>query len=382
MSIDAVRDDFFLDGTIYLNNASATPTPKATVRAMHDFLAEYSSLGPDSVDANSLVREKLRGARKAASEIIQCRPEEVVLTQSTTDGVNIVSRGISAAPGSKIVIRGGAHEHHANYYPWMRLSQSARICSMAIDKDGFFEIRELEDLLDGGDVAVVALSHALYNTGSILPVAEVGRLLRRHPTPFFVDAAQTVGCIGVDVEEVGCDFMAFNGSKWLCGPMGTGLFYCKRDSSLLLEPLGVGGESAAVRDGKLFIRDQTPSRFQAGFRNYVGIVGLEISMRYILRYGIPNVRRRAIKLANQLRDELLKIPDAEIFGPERAEDRTSIVSFNIAGKDPDYAVKRLQKEGIILAVREFVDKKFIRASPHFFNSESEIQKTADAIRRL
>ena len=97
---------------------------------------------------------------------------------------------------------------------------------------------------------------------------------------------------------------------------------------------------------------------------------------------IHNIRNKIIKLANQLRDELLKIPDVTLYGPEEPEKRTSIISFNIKGYDPQTIVEKLEKQKIVLSVREIIDKKIVRASPHFFNNESEIEAVIDAIKKL
>ena len=188
----------------------------------------------------------------------------------------------------------------------------------------------------------------MYNTGAILPVEEVGEILEKNNIPYFLDTAQTIGCIGdFDVNTVKCDFMSFNGSKWLCGPMGTGLFYCKKSSSDLLEPIGIGGESAMIYDETKLAFKELPERFQTGFRNYVGMIGLESSVQYLMRFGIQNIRKKIIKLADQLRDELSKISGVTLYGPDDAEKRTSIVSFNINGHDPQSITEKLEKKKMI-----------------------------------
>jgi cysteine desulfurase/selenocysteine lyase len=176
--------------------------------------------------------------------------------------------------------------------------------------------------------------------------------------------------------------MAFNGSKWLCGPMGTGLFYCDRKSSELLEPLSIGGESAMLYDDSNLAFKDLPEKFQTGFRNYVGIVGLESSANYLYRYGMENIRKKNIYLSNMLREELSKNNKITLYGPENIEERTSIISFTIEGHESQAVVEKLEKQDIILAVREIYDKKIIRASPHFFNTESEILQVIDAIKKL
>lgn len=364
---------------IYLNNASTSRMPRSSISAMSDFLVKYNELGPDSEASDNYVRERLTNLRKEISQLIKCRPEEVILTQSVTDGINFVANGLKLNPNSNIVIRGSTHEHPANHYPWVRAGQRVELRNLSIDETGYFELDSLKSITDKR-TGLVALSHALFNTGAILPVEEIGKILSEKNIPYFVDAAQTVGCISdVDVSKINCNFMSFNGSKWLCGPMGIGIFFCRKDSSDLIEPLQVGGESAIFHENKI-VHKEIPARFQAGFRNWSGVACLEASISYLKKIGIKAIRERNIMLANLLREEISKIDGIILYGPEKEERRTSIVSFSIQGKDSKTLVARLEKENIILAVRDIFSKKVVRASPHFFNTESEIQIVSDAIK--
>lgn len=384
MNLDSTdfMQNFPQDGKIYLNNASVSLMPFSSIEAMKNFLVNYSAKGPDSIDSDIFLKEKLIRIRRTISNLIHCRPEEIVFTQSTTDGVNMVATGLSFDSKSNVVIRGMAHEHHANYYPWLRLSQKLSLKSLKTDLNGFFDIKELHNLVDK-NTKCVALSHALYNTGAILPVEEVGEYLEKNNVPYFIDTAQTVGCFGeYNFKKTKSNFMSFNGSKWLCGPMGTGIFYCKKESSKLLEPSSIGGESVMVYDETSLAYKDIPDKFQTGFRNYVGFVGLEASINYMLQFGLNNIHSKIMKLSNQMREELSKISGITLFGPEDQSKRTSIVSFSIDGQEPQKIVELLEKKKIVIAVREIVDKKILRASPHFFNSEEEIQKVVDEIRKL
>ncbi len=378
-----ISDDFPTSEKIYLNNASISLMPTQSIEAMREFLIKYSSIGPDSKESESLIDEKLRNVRKTIAKIISCQPDEVVLTQSTTDGINFVANGLSFTDDdSNMIIRGMTHEHHSNLYPWIKLQEKVSIQNLPIDDDGFFKLDDLESYIDN-NTKLVALSHALYNTGAILPVEETGKILEDRKVPFFVDSAQTIGCMGedIDVSRIKCDFMSFNGSKWLCGPMGTGLFYCKRGSSELLEPQSIGGESAIIYDDSKLAYKELPDKFQTGFRNYVGIVGLESSANYLLKFGMNNIRKKNQYLSNVFREELSKIPDITLYGPEDQNARTSIVSFNVKGLESQQVVDKLEKQNIILAVREIMDKKIVRASPHFFNTESQILDVVGAIKK-
>ena len=376
-----ISGDFPTTEKIYLNNASVSLMPSQSIEAMKEFLITYNSIGPDSKESEPFVTEKLQNIRKTIAKIISCQPDEVVLTQSTTDGINFVANGLSLDDNSNIIIRGMTHEHHANFYPWIKLKEKILIKNLSIDNNGFFKLDNLESFVDN-DTKLVALSHALYNTGTILPVEEIGKILD-NKVPFFIDSAQTIGCIGdIDVSKIKCDFMSFNGSKWLCGPMGTGLFYCNRKSSELLEPKTIGGESGIIYDDSKLAFKELPDKFQTGFRNYVGIVGLASSVNYMLNLGMNNIRKKNQYLSNLFREELSKIPNIILYGPENQNDRTSIVSFNIKGFDSQEVVDKLEKQNIILAVREIMVEKIVRASPHFFNTESQMLEVIDAIKKL
>jgi len=370
------------NGKIYLNNASVSRMPYSSIKEMSEFLIKYSSIGPDSIESEQFLKERLMQIRKKIANLIHCKPEEIVFTQSTTDGVNMVASGLSLDSKSNIVIRGKGHEHHANYYPWLSLGKKISIKSLKTNQNGFFDLKELHNFVNS-DTKCVVLSHALYNTGAVLPVEEVGEYLEKNNVSFFLDTAQTVGCFGeYDFKKTKSDFMSFNGSKWLCGPMGTGIFYCKKESSKLLEPNTVGGESAMIYDDAKLAYKDIPDKFQTGFRNYVGFVGLEASIDFMLQFGLDNIRKKIMKLSNLMRTELSKISGISLYGPEDETERTSIVSFTIDGHDPQQVVEKLERKKIILAVREILDKKIVRASPHFFNSEAEIQKGVDEIRKL
>ena len=376
-----ISDDFPVSNKIYLNNASVSLMPSQSINAMNDFLILYNSLGPDSSDSALLIEEKLNNVRKIIAKIICCKPEEVILTQSTTDGINIVANGLSFDDSSNIIIRGMTHEHHSNFFPWIKLKNKISVRNIPIDSNGFFKLDDLKSNIDN-NTKLLAISHALYNTGSILPVEKISTALKKE-IPFFIDSAQTIGCIGThDVSKLGCDFMSFNGSKWLCGPMGTGLFYCKKESSELLEPKTIGGESAIIENDNNLIFKDLPEKFQTGFRNYVGIVGLESSVKYLLNFGMENIRKKNQNLSNLFRDELMKIPNVVLYGPEDPDKRTSIISFNIKNFDSEKIVQKLEKQNIILAVREIMEKKIIRVSPHFFNNESDMVKVIDEIKKL
>lgn len=381
MNFDSISEEFQTDKT-YLNNASVSVMPKTSIEAMKQFLIDYSEMGPDSPESEIFIKGLWEKTRTSIAKVVKCNPDEIIITQSVTDGINIVANGMKFENDSNIIIRGGEHEHHANYFPWLKLQKKIDVRSLPVDENGGFEYSDLKKVLDE-KTKLVALSHGLYNSGLILPVKEIGNELQKENIPYFLDTAQTVGCIGeFDFADTGCDFMSFNGSKWLCGPMGTGVFYCKRESSDLLEPSNIGGETAETNENGELTYKELPDRFQAGFRNYVGLAGMESSVTFLQNLGWNNIRNHIISLSNLFIDEIGKISESKVFCPENESERTSIVSFEIAKQDPEKIVSELAQKGIIVAKREIYEKPVLRISPHIYNTKDEILSLVEELKKL
>jgi cysteine desulfurase / selenocysteine lyase len=187
--------------------------------------------------------------------------------------------------------------------------------------------------------------------------------------------------------------MAFPAFKWICGPIGMGIFYCNKKAAEILLSQFIGGESATLsvdekqKRKKVIIYANSPERFEAGFRNYSGVAGMESSLRYILRLGIENIRKKNLRIANVLRDELAKIPNIKIHGPEDEKLRTSIISFSPVSSaskvDSKTLVNKLEQNEIIFAERDLgTGMKAVRAAPHFFNTEEEALRAARYIKDI
>jgi cysteine desulfurase/selenocysteine lyase len=370
--------------TMYMNNGAIAPTPLSTIKAMTDFMLTCAEGGPDSPSISDYSMSLLDELRTRVAHLINCNNDEVVLVQSTTEGLNMVGNGLDWKTGDAIVVRGGRHEHYANYLPWVALSQKKRLQLRELamtDENGYFDLGQVEKLAKGSKL--ITLSHVLYNTGAVMPVEEVGRIAQENDVLFCVDAAQSAGTISVDVKKIRCDFMAFPGFKWLCGPTGIGAFYCSKRASEILEPPEIGGESATLSDQNIIAYLDMPARFQAGFRNFPGVAGLEASLRYILRIGLERIRKKNMNVASILREEIAKIPAVKMYGPDDESKRSSIVTFMPPKADSSTLVRQLEQKRIILAARDIGDgKKAVRAAPHFFNSEEEASIIANYVKDL
>ncbi len=361
---------------IYMNCGSFAPMPLYTIKSITDFLIRCSEEGPDSTSAQEYITSLMKELRILVSRLINCEPEEIIFTQSTTEGINYVASGLDWKKSDIIIARGGLHEHYANYFPWLNISKKygVKLEETKIDNNGFFDLDKIDKIAKNKNTKLITLSHVLYNNGAIMPVEEVGKIAKKQNMLYSIDAAQSIGTINVDVKKIGCDFLAFPGFKWICGPPGIGIFYCKKESAEMLTPKYIGGESAIITKEKNLVYTSSPQKFQTGFRNYVGIAGLVSSLKYIQRLGINNIRKMNMDVANEIIKGLGKIRGISIFGPEDEKLRTSIVSFVIDSVSPKITVSSLQEKGIIVAERDIVGggkKKAVRASPHFFNTSNE-----------
>lgn len=386
--IDIIRKDFpVTKKKIYMNCGSFAPTPLSTIKSITDFLVRCSEEGPDSSSIQEHITSLMKDLRIILSQLINCEPEEIIFTQSTTEGLNYVASGFKWKRSDIIIARGGLHEHYANYFPWLNITKKygVKLEEIKIDKKGFFDLDKIDKIARNKNTKLITLSHVLYNSGAIMPVEEVGKIAKRQNLLYSIDAAQSVGTINVDVKKIGCDFLAFPGFKWICGPPGIGIFYCKKESASLLTPMYIGGESAIITDEKNLVYSESPQKFQTGFRNYVGIAGLASSLKYIQRLGVNEIRKMNMKVANEIIEEIRTIPAISIFGPEDEKLRSSIVSFVLDSVSPKVMVSRLGENGIIVAERDIVGggkKKAVRASPHFFNTPNEVSTLVQNIKNI
>ena len=152
-NLDLVRADFPLTKKkIYMNNGSIAPTPLSTIKAITDTFLKYSIEGPDSKIVNEFINSLMTELRTRLSVLIHCEPEEIIFTQSTTEGLNYVRNGINWKKGDSVIVRGGTHEHYANYLPWLQLSKEKGVdmINLLINDNGYFDIADLEYVVSKG----------------------------------------------------------------------------------------------------------------------------------------------------------------------------------------------------------------------------------------
>jgi cysteine desulfurase/selenocysteine lyase len=400
---ESIQQDFLITKKkIYLNNGSISPTPISTIKAITDFFLRYSEEGPDSKDFNDYLDNLKKETRKRVADLINCETDEIIFTQSTTEGINFITNGIAWKKNDQILLRNHKNEHYSNYLPWIKISNDNNLVIENFPKENEnLEIEPFKSLIYSSNPKIVTTSHIMYNDGSITPVEKMGKIIKskNNKILFSIDAAQSVGAINVDVKKIKCDFLSFPAFKWVCGPLGIGILYVNKKAMNELEPLFVGAGSAIIgnnnkpssnlskikkeREEIKFYKN--PEKYHATFRNYPGMAGLESSLRYLLRIGISNISQKNKKLANIFREEIISINDIYIHEAMDEDLRSSMVCFSFIKNNNNKVkilIEKLQEKGIILAEREIGLKKIARASPHFYNTEDEIIKTTNEIRSI
>lgn len=404
---DLVRSDFFITKKkIYLNNGSISPLPISTVKSITDFCLRYSEQGPDSIEFNNYLDDLKIETRKRVANLINCHQDEIIFTQSTTEGINLIGNGLNWKDGDSLLIRNPANEHFSNYLPWIKLSSEKNLKvkkfpQKRIESSGTALLEEFKEVYTSDYYKMVSTSHIMYNNGSITPVEKLGDIIkkRNRNTLFSVDGAQSVGTMTTDVKKIKCDFLTFPSFKWLCGPLGLGILYVNKQVMDNFEHVFVGsgtGEAKVIikpnstesnyrNNDETFIFYKYPDKYHPTFRNFPGLAGLEASLRYLLRIGISNIFQRNKHLSTLLRDQLIKIQDVLIHEAEEEEFRSSLISFSFKRRNNEKIQKlniKLQEQGVILAEREIGSRKIMRASPHFFNSEDDMIRAAEAIKSI
>jgi len=335
---------------IYFDNAATSwPKPPGVIEAMVHFMKEVGA-NPGrsghrlSVEAGRIVYE----TREALAELFNVEdPLRIAFGYNVTEGLNLALRG-TLRPGDHVIT--SSMEHNSVMRPLRALErEGVELTVVACSPEGFLDPADVEAAIRSNTMMVV-LNHASNVVGSMLPVAEAGRICRQHDLLLLVDAAQTAGAYPIDVEADQIDLLGFTGHKALCGPMGTGgLYIGPRVDLQRLEPLKRGGTGS--RSEMEEQPDFLPDMCESGTANAVGLAGLGAGVRFVLEQGVENIRRHEEKLTAQLIEGLQTIPGVTLYGGRDAARQAATVSFNIVGLEPSEVGLQLDEEyGILCRV--------------------------------
>ena len=331
LDVQKVREDFPIlkTGVIYLDSTASSLTPEPVLQKMMEFYRKYRANVERGVHRLSqMASEEYKQAYAKVANFINAKsPSEIVMVRNTTEGINIVANGLKWRKEDKIVT--SLIEHHSNYIVWLR-AKSRYGVSVEVVKPrepmvhGLLDPADFERVVDD-KTKLVAITHVSNVLGTVVPVKEITRIAHEHGAYVLIDGAQSVPHMKVDVQEIGCDFLAFSGHK-MCAPTGSGALYIREELTEEIEPLCIGGGTIADVGLDYYTLDKSPMRFEAGTPAIAEAIGLGAAVDYLTGIGIENIEEYERKLTEQMYEGLSNIPGVEVYGPE-PKHRIGIISF-------------------------------------------------------
>lgn len=375
---------------IYLDNgATSFPKPPATLEAVRRCMRMYAAnAGRGSYRMSLMAAEKMWEARTELSRLFGIlNPERLVFTLNCTDSLNMGLSGL-LNKGDDVII--SDMEHNSVYRPAVALSEKGvRTLLAESDAAGMVSLESVRREITPR-TRMICIQHASNVGGGINPIREIGEMARENGIIFMVDAAQTAGCVPIDVEKDYIDLLAFPGHKGLLGPQGTGGLYVRE--GITLRPFRRGGTGSASESADM--PSFLPDRLESGTQNMPGIAGLAESTKWILKTGPARILQHERKLLKRLWDRLSQMPGVRLLGPDDIQKRTGVLAVSFAERDPAEVAGILdRKYGIAvraglhcapLAAKRFgvLDRGSLRFSPGVYNSVQEVEYAMDALRKI
>jgi L-cysteine/cystine lyase len=368
----------------YVNTGWSGPSPVSVTRAITDRLDHEMEEGPTTPGVYESGRDIQDRARAGVAQLLNASPEEILLTENTTQGLNVVINGLPWQSGDEIITCNLEHNSVLvpAYYQQRRHGAVVKVLDLDTDEPADSILGKVDAALSER-TRLVFFSHIQYSSGLRMPVKEIGRLARSRGALMMLDGAQTAGQIALDVADMGVDFYSVPGQKWLLGSEGAGALYMRRDLIPQVEPIHVAGRAA--------VSGQDPHRFEASTGSIDKFsltsssaalrAGMVESIRFIQDIGVGEIEERNRGLATALKGALREVPRVKVLTPMDGAASSGLVSFTLDGLDPKDAVTQMWDRHRIVA-RSVDYPGCIRVSLHFFNTEDEVARVVEAVSGL
>ena len=391
-NIERIRNDFpALHKMVFFGSASVGPLPRVAMVAMQRYSKELRVDFAQAAWETDTVAE----VRALAAQLINASPEEIVATTSTSAGINLLAGAIKWKRHDNIVIN--EREYPVNVFPWLHQAHKHGLEVRVVRAHaGAPPLSKMTAAIDR-KTRVVAVSHVEFATGWRNDISSLAETVHKAGGLICVDGSQSLGVLPVDVREMGIDVLAAGGHKWLCGPMGSGFAYIRKDLAAGLSPATIdyaditieAGDAVrnALVSGKGYTMAEAPlqedaQRFQQEGLAPIATKGLASSLSYMLDLGSESIAERIEEMTGYL-IERLQAAKIRILSPTAPEKRAGIVTVNVPydlskPKDVLRLEHKLQNAGIVAHPRG----GGLRLSVHFFNTEEEIDFVVDFIKKL
>ena len=372
----------------YLDNAASTQKPLAVIEAMdHCYRHEYSNIHRGVHTLSQRLSARYDAVREKTARFLNAaRPEEIVFTKSTTEGLNLLASSLGELvlkPGDKILLT--ALEHHANIVPWQRACQrfGAELIVLPINDAGELDTTYFSDYLDGVKIfSATLVSNALGTINDLAPLIAEAKARGIHT---IVDAAQAVAHLPCDVQALGCDFLVFSAHK-IYGPTGVGVLYGRHDLLDAMPPYQTGGDMILSVSFEHTHYAAAPQKFEAGTPPIVEVIGLGAALDWVTDKGLANLAAHEETLRQAAEQALTALPGLRIIGTARH--KAAVISFTLDGIHPHDAGTVLDQHGVAVRVgqhcaepvmRRFGVPATIRASFAAYNNHDDIERLVAAV---
>ena len=366
---DEAGDFLFEKGLVYLNTAALGPAPRQVLERTLQVWRELE--GNPSHEGYGRLEHAMDGVRAQGAHLLGCDVEELVLTRSTTDGMNAVAQGMRLVAGDRVVT--SDQEHPGGVSCWKYLARRngvvLDVVPVPLGENDPARIVERFAAAVTPRTRVISVSHVLTSTGLRMPVPELAALARRNGALCVVDGAQAVGGIAVDVKALGCHAYATSGHKWLMGPKGTGLLFLAADTTGVIEPI-------VLEDGRAAYTQSS------GVESIPSVMGLGAAIALAMATGVGEVERRAVALRDRVYAGLHALPRIEVVSPAPGALAVPFVTFRLpdAVESAAFGARLRERYGLVVKVVPKVWMNGIRVSTHVFNTEREVGILLRALR--
>ncbi len=375
---------------IYFDNAASSQKPRAVLDALqHYYERDNANVHRGIHELSNRATNAFEASRARTAKFLNAKTDnEIIFTRGTTEGINLVAQawgGQNLRAGDKILLT--EMEHHSNIVPWQLLAErtGAKLVYLPITgDDGLLDLSRLDEFLTR-EVKLFAFTHISNSLGTVNPVAELCERARKLGVTTLVDAAQSAGHLTLDVQKIGCDFLAFSGHK-ICGPTGIGVLWGREEILNAMPPYQGGGEMILNVDYFKTTFKLAPHRFEAGTPDISGVIGLHAALDYLDAIGRDNIFRHDQELATHAYNQLAKLPNVRLFGPKTG--RAGLVSFLLNDVHAHDVVTVADQRGVALRGGHHCNQPLMkrlgvpstaRASFYFYNTKAEVDRFIEVV---
>ena len=394
----ALREDFPIlrervngHALIYFDSAATSQKPTAVLDAVRSYYEHENANVHRGLHALSArATEHYEKSRQRVADFIGGKnADEIVFTRGTTESINLVAQ----AWGGKFLSTGDVillteMEHHSNLVSWQLLTDriGARIRYVPVRDDGTLDLEKLSSVLTP-EVKILAFTHVSNSLGTINPAIELCRRAREVGAVTLIDAAQSIGHMPLNVQELGCDFLAFSGHK-MCAPTGIGVLYGRAEVLDAMPPWHGGGEMIVSVTLEKSSFKKPPHRFEAGTPNIAGAIGLAAAIDYLEGIGRDEIFKHDVDLTTYALDRMNELPGLRVIGT--AKEHAGVISFVMDAAHPHDLTTFADRYGLAMRgghhcnqplMRRFGVAGTTRASFYLYSTRGEIDQMIDILQK-